>query len=111
MKKLIVVTLTFSFSGVAFAETPIVVKSGVETQVGGGWYCSQSGVPDISGMSASHGTLVLKTIPHAAPCLGNDVNGVFYTSQPGYKGSDEIFYAIKYGTKGTVRQRRLLTVE
>lgn len=91
----------------------VTVNSGVESCVGGGWNCSiPQNVPNVViRESPSHGTLAVKDLPSGAPCNNGPMKGVFYTSQPGYKGPDRVGYQLNYIGRGVQSFARNIVVK
>jgi hypothetical protein len=83
-------------------DLPIItVTSGVERQVSHSYFCSTpQQVPHYLVLeNPQHGTLNVKEFPSGSPC-GGRMTRLFYTSQPGYKGSDRIAYKILFVQRG-----------
>lgn len=78
------------------------VVSGVEQRVGASWNCVRpDGAPFITMLEfPAHGTVEIRDVPNGSPCDG-PMRGVFYTSQPGYKGPDRVGYRIGAGLSFT----------
>jgi hypothetical protein len=97
------VLLCLYFSPTTAQElTTITVNSGVESRVGQAYFCSiPQQIPNIIILEyPQHGTLNVKEFPSGSPCGNGRVAKLFYTSQPGYKGSDGIAYQIDFGQRG-----------
>lgn len=91
--------------------TTVKVKSGVESRVGGGWNCSApQNVPVlVIQENPSHGTIAVKDLPSGSPCGNGPMKGVFYTSQPGYKGPDRVGFQLNYVGRGAGRGAQSFT--
>jgi len=69
-----------------------VVKAGVETRVGSAWDCDMKNIAPIVWARADHGTVVIRNIIGPA-CGEQSVRqaGLFYKSDPGFKGQDKVY--------------------
>jgi hypothetical protein len=78
----------------------VSVVSGVEQRVDASWNCDRpDAAPFIMMLEfPAHGSVEIREVPSGSPCDG-PMRGVFYTSQPGYTGSDRIGYRIYSGAR------------
>jgi hypothetical protein len=77
-----------------------VVKAGVETRALRSWDCDQPDRAPVVWARADHGTISVKPVTSGAcsrPSM--TVAGIFYTSEPGFKGTDKI-YILGFLTNG-----------
>lgn len=69
-----------------------VVKAGVETRALRAWDCGQPDRAPIVWARADHGTISVKPITsEACGRLSMTVAGIFYISEPGFKGRDKVY--------------------
>jgi hypothetical protein len=71
-----------------------VVKAGVETRAFRTWDCDQPNSAPVVWARADHGTISIKPIAFSGPKCGRmsmTVAGIFYTSEPGFKGTDKLY--------------------
>jgi len=69
-----------------------VVKGGVESRVATAWDCNQPTVAPAVFAHAENGTVVIKY--GTGPSCGRPsmkITGVFYTSNPGFRGTDRLY--------------------
>jgi len=69
-----------------------VAKTGVETRVGSAWDCDMTNIAPVVWARADHGTVVIRNI--IAPACGEQSvrqAGLFYKSEPGFKGQDKVY--------------------
>jgi hypothetical protein len=79
-----------------------IVKSAVETRVGAAWDCDMKNKSPLISVSASHGTITVRDI--IAPACGeHNVReaGIFYKSEPGFKGED-VVWVTGFSVKGSI---------
>jgi hypothetical protein len=79
------------------------VVSGVEERVGEAcsWGWGRPGdVPYVTMIeNPTHGTIEIRDVSDGSPCGDGPMKGVFYTSEPGYKGPDRVGYRINIGRR------------
>jgi len=69
-----------------------IVKAGVETRALRAWDCDQPNNAPVVWARADHGTISIKPITSGPRCgrLSMSMAGIFYTSEPGFKGTDTV---------------------
>jgi hypothetical protein len=90
-----------------------VVKAGVETRAFRAWDCDQPNHAPVVWARADHGTISIKPITFSGPKCGRlsmTVAGIFYTSEPGFKGTDKI-YVLGYLTNGRLDETLTILVK
>ncbi|MGO9770938.1 MAG: hypothetical protein ACLPSW_15575 [Roseiarcus sp.] len=116
---LIVISATF-LAGTVWAEDLKIVpagppkpdslaKAGVETRVGVVWDCNLKNKAPVIWVHAEHGVVVVREILGPA-CGEQNVRqaGVFYKSEPGFRGEDKVYIA---GFLATGRLDSILRVQ
>ncbi len=80
-----------------------VVKAGVETRALRAWDCDMPNRAPVVWARADHGTISVKPVTSGPMCgrLSMTVAGIFYTSEPGFKGADTI-YLLGFKTQGKI---------
>jgi hypothetical protein len=70
-----------------------VAKAGVETRALQVWDCDQTNRAPVVWARADHGIVSVKSITSGPGCgrLSMTMAGIFYTSEPGFKGTDKIY--------------------
>jgi hypothetical protein len=70
-----------------------VAKAGVETRALKVWDCDQPDRAPVAWARADHGSISVKPITAGPSCgrLSMTMAGIFYTSEPGFKGTDKIY--------------------
>jgi hypothetical protein len=99
---LIAVSVAF-FGGAVWAEDLKIVpagppkpdafaRTGVESKVGIAWDCNMKNKAPIISVRADHGTVVVREILGPA-CAEQNVRqaGIFYKSEPSFKGEDKVY--------------------
>jgi hypothetical protein len=80
----------------------VITKTGVKTRVAVAYDCDQPNQAPILWARADHGTIDVGT--GTGPQCGHpsmSLTGVFYTSEPGFKGTDKV-YVLGFITNGNI---------
>ena len=81
-----------------------IVKAGEKTRVGLFWDCTLPGVSPVIWARADHGTAT--AVGGAGPQCGRPsmrMTGIFYTSEPGFKGTDTV-HVLGFNITGKIEQ-------
>jgi hypothetical protein len=79
-----------------------VAKSAVETRIGAAWDCDMKNKSPLISVSANHGTIAIRDI--IAPACGEHSvrqAGIFYKSEPSFKGEDMV-WVTGFSVKGSI---------
>ena len=89
-----------------------VVKAGVETRAFRAWDCDQPNRAPVVWARADHGTISVKPVTSGPKCgrASMTVAGIFYTSEPGFKGTDKV-YLLGFVTKGKIDETYTILVK
>jgi hypothetical protein len=89
-----------------------VVKAGVEMRAFRVWDCDQPNSAPVVWGRADHGTISVKPITSGPHCGRPSMTaaGIFYTSEPGFKGTDKV-YLLGFITRGRLDQTATILVK
>jgi hypothetical protein len=89
-----------------------VVKAGVEMRAFRAWDCDQPDRAPVVWGRADHGTISVKPITSGPHCGRPSMTaaGIFYTSEPGFKGTDKV-YVLGFMTRGRIEQTATILVK
>jgi hypothetical protein len=101
------------FSAQAVETRAVSARSGATARVGGGWSCETPyGTSNVRIIQEpANGTVEVRFLPHGSPCNRGPMQAVFYRSNPGFRGTDEVAYMVdSVGRRGSSRYSQRINV-